>query len=161
MRDVIFFTFNEQLFVVVVTGRMPRRLRRRRITTAKVQPPGQRPAAVVIAAATKLVVVFQTLDRVAFNLALHDRPVWRMTDGTRTECTTAARRRSRQDDCATPPLHATADCCTPPAAVEYFMYVRLLFKLVNDETRKTAYERDDDVDVSEELGHNRKKTECR
>lgn len=77
-------TFDEQLFVVVFVSD---RVARRRIGTAEVQPTGQRPA-VVIAAATELVVVFQTLDGVAFNLTLHDRPVLPMTNGTRPEYAT-------------------------------------------------------------------------
>lgn len=103
------FTFDEQLFVVVVTVRMSQQ--RRRIATAKVQPPGQRPA-IVIAAAAKLVVVFQTFDGVAFNLALHDRPVFQMTNGTLAESATAGRRRLQEDHDGTP-LHAT-DVYPPP-----------------------------------------------
>lgn len=79
---VILSTFDEQLFVVVSDG-VPRR-RRWMILATEVQPPGQRPT-VVVAAAAEFIVVFQTLDGVAFNLALHDRPVLRMTNGTRTE----------------------------------------------------------------------------
>lgn len=98
-------TFDEQLFVFVVSDGVPRR----RIATTKVQPPGQRPA-VVIAAAAKLVVVFQTLDRVAFNLALHDRPVLRLTNRIRTEYATERR---RTEDHGTP-SHATDDALYRP-----------------------------------------------
>lgn len=73
-------TFYEQLFVI--SDRKPPR---RWIRSTEVQPPSQRPT-VVITSTAELVVVFQTLDGVTFNLALHDRPVLRMTSGeTRTE----------------------------------------------------------------------------
>lgn len=98
------YTFDEQLFIIVISGGVPWR---RIGGTAKMQPSGQRPAAIVIAATTtaaKLVVVFQTLDRVAFNLALHDRPVSPMT--TRTQETVCTERPTTTDtDDAARTLH--------------------------------------------------------
>lgn len=61
------------------------------------QPPGQRPA-VIITATAKLVVVFQTLDWVTFNLALHDRPVLQKTNGTQTENAVWRQPRRTTDD---------------------------------------------------------------